>query len=166
MPDDFLGGQPRTQRIDERITMGTGRTHGLSCTNGKQTKLSFVYAEMRKRCLNPKNKRFDRYGGRGIEVCSEWANYEAFYDWAIRSGYVPGMWLDRIDNDLGYFPLNCRWVTPRESGRNRGYVKVSMEDATKIRSLFLSGAKRSDLASMYGGSWTHIERICKNRNWN
>lgn len=71
------------------------------------------------RCLNPNHKRYKDYGGRGITVCKEWKVYEPFRDWALANGYRHGFIIDRIDNDGGYKPDNCRFVTYKESNRNK-----------------------------------------------
>lgn len=55
---------------------------------------------MRIRCYNPKDKRYERYGGRGITVCDEWRNsFEAFRDWALSNGYSDELTIDRIDTN-------------------------------------------------------------------
>lgn len=75
---------------------------------------------MRQRCLNPNDRSFKNYGGRGITVCEEWSkDFGAFQDWANSSGYEPGLLLDREDNDKGYSPDNCRWVTRAVSNVNK-----------------------------------------------
>lgn len=83
-----------------------GLKHGLS-----NSKLYAVWAEMIQRCTNPNAHNYYRYGGRGIEVCKEWLHsFDSFYSWAIDNGYQDGLSIDRINNQDGYHPLNCRWV--------------------------------------------------------
>ena len=80
-----------------------------------------VWCHMKERCDNPNNKRFKHYGARGIKVCDEWQHsYKAFEEWALSNGYKPGLSIDRINNDKGYSPWNCRWSTYTEQNRNRG----------------------------------------------
>jgi hypothetical protein len=69
------------------------------------------------RCTNKKNKRYHRYGGRGISVCDEWQDFWIFYK---DMGEPPeGMSIERKDNDACYSKSNCKWATPQEQARNR-----------------------------------------------
>lgn len=89
--------------------------HGLS-----DSRLESIREKMMDRCHNPKAINYHRYGGRGIRVCAQWLdNPAAFYKWALANGYADHLQLDRRENDLGYSPSNCRWVTHKEQQNNR-----------------------------------------------
>lgn len=75
---------------------------------------------MNRRCTDPKQVSYGRYGGRGITVCEEWANsFETFKRWALQNGYKEGLTLDRKDNNANYSPDNCRWITNKKQANNR-----------------------------------------------
>lgn len=77
-----------------------------------------VWNSMRQRCHDSNHSAYYRYGARGIKVCDRWL--ESLAAFVEDMGERPrGMTIDRIDNEKGYFPGNCRWVTPRQQSRNR-----------------------------------------------
>lgn len=99
-----------------------------------KTRLLRIWTAMKQRCTNPKNGSYSRYGGRGVTVCSEWASsFMVFADWAMTNGYSDDLQIDRIDNNCGYAPDNCRWATPDEQVRNRRCSKwITMFGETKL----------------------------------
>lgn len=100
---------------------------------GKGTRLYRIWANMKTRCYNPKVTHYFRYGGRGITVCPEWRDsFQAFHDWAICHGYDDNLTIDRIDNDKGYSPENCRWITAKKQAVNRSSNHIfTIEDVEK-----------------------------------
>lgn len=90
-------------------------THGMG-----GTKLFRVFHCMKGRCYNPTDKKYHRYGARGIKICDEWLNDPSvFFEWAIQNGYKNGLSIDRIDNDGNYCPENCRWVDNKTQANNK-----------------------------------------------
>lgn len=86
-------------------------------------RLRGIWDHMIDRCHNPKSDGFKTHGSKGTIVEDVWKNdFNAFYNWSISNGYMFGLSLDRIVNDKGYGPSNCRWVNHTVQARNRGYL--------------------------------------------
>lgn len=91
-----------------------------------------LWQTMKTRCENTNRDNYGRYGARGISVCEEWQEAKNFVEWAMANGYQKGLQLDRIDNNKGYSPDNCRFVTAKENNRNRRKSKfITINGKTK-----------------------------------
>lgn len=118
----------------------TFKTHGMS-DNGNFTPLYDTWRNMKKRCNNPNTTEYNRYGGRGIKICKEWAtDFQRFYDWAISNGYKEGLTIDRINNDGNYEPDNCRFVTMKVQGNNNSHNHYIEYNGTEYTLSTLSDA--------------------------
>ena len=90
----------------------------------------------------------------------------AFRAWALANGYAEDLTIDRIDNDRGYDPGNCRWVTLLENNRNRpSHNKLSVEAARDIRARLAAGERNVDLAREYGCDRSLISHVKSGFAW-
>lgn len=94
------------------IVNGTKKTHGYFGTATYR-----IWIGLRNRCNNPKSKDYERYGGRGIKVCSRWNKFENFL--ADMGERPKDLSIDRINNDGNYEPGNCRWATSSQQVCNQ-----------------------------------------------
>jgi len=99
--------------------------HNLKSTkDGKYSKCKTckakynVWSQMHQRCDDVDGKAYINYGGRGITICDEWSTYEGMKSF-ISDGWEKGLQIDRIDNDQGYSPENCRFTTRSVNNLNR-----------------------------------------------
>lgn len=133
-------------------------THGLSHTRAYRS-----WIGMKERCLNPKEKFFPCYGGRGITIFPDWMVFENFFR---DMGESPeGMTLDRIDGSGNYEPSNCRWATREQQSRNRAVVKrITFDSVTMTCGEWddKMGFSRGTIYSRLRSGWSVEDSITNN----
>lgn len=146
-----------------------GDRHGENNSNYKHgcahKRIYSVYYNMIDRCHNPNYYNYHNYGARGITVCKEWReNKKAFFEWAFANGYEIGLSLDRIDNDKGYSPENCRWATLTVQGNNkRTNRKITINGETHTISEWarIAGVLKTTLRERIQRGWTGERLLMK-----
>lgn len=121
------------------------------------------YHSMMDRCYREKARNFSLYGGRGITVCDEWHNIEAFERWAKNSGFQKGMTLERKNVNGNYCPSNCTWATPKEQANNRRntlYLVFNGEKHSVSEWADILGMSRSTISNRYYRGFP-IEKVLK-----
>jgi hypothetical protein len=171
-------GAPKEARKDH---LQTGATKSCGCLLSdfiKETKLRHggtsdgsspglkrtfgIWVQMRGRCSNPGNHAYADYGGRGIRVCPEWDDFSVF----VRDmGEAPdGLTIDRLDNDKGYSPDNCRWVTKKQQANNRRSNRlITLNGVTKTISQWAeaTGLKAGTIQYRISHGWTAQDALQK-----
>lgn len=136
-----------TERVVSEMSLKSGKSVSCGCYNRERSSLKHtkhgevvgdiksveysVWSQLKARCNNPKNSRFAMYGGRGISVCERWNEFGNFLE---DMGRRPGKSysLDRIDNNKGYSPDNCKWSTPHEQMTNRTITRFVSMNGEKV----------------------------------
>lgn len=131
---EYPGGKVSTFRPGHGTRMKYGNEasryqHGMSCTP-----TWYSWSNMVARCTKTYNPAYPRYGGRGITVCERWLGKEGFQNFLADMGKKPdGLTIERVDNDQGYGPENCRWATRKEQALNTRNVKLTDADVDWVR---------------------------------
>lgn len=124
-----------------------------------------VWQSMKRRCNNPNSPSYHRYGGRGISVCKEWTS--DFFQFVADMGERPeNTSLERIDNNKGYEPSNCKWATRKEQQRNRAYkvvVTIGGIDYRAIELADICGLKVDTIVQRASIGLSYEEVIAKER---
>lgn len=134
------------------------RTHGQS-----KTPTWTSWMAMRSRCLDPKSKDYQNWGGRGITICERWNDFALFIE---DMGERPTLEheIDRFpNNDGNYEPTNCRWATKTEQANNRRsntIIEFNGETLNVCQWADRYGIDRSTLCMRLTAGWT-FERAIK-----
>lgn len=128
-------------------------THGQS-----RTRLYRIWSCMKQRCYNRHHVHYGNYGGRGIGICDEWRlNFTMFREWAMAHGYADTLSIDRIDNDGGYSPSNCRWVDAKAQAnwrKNNHLVTAAGQTHTASEWARLTGIKMTTIKERLRRGWS------------
>lgn len=150
----------KSYQADNALRHGHAR-HGKDGNKSSPTYQS--WQSMLARCRYEHRDIEKKYVRRGITVCDKWQVFENFL--ADMGERPKGTTLERKDNDLGYYPNNCRWATPIEQARNRRNTKLAYDDALDIAKRMLAGERAFDLAKEYKISESLPREIHKGRTW-
>ena len=141
--------------------MGRHKIHGDTT---RISRLYRIWANMKARCGNPNNDRFHDYGARGITVCDEWDDYLTFKRWAMSNGYEDHLTIDRVDNDKGYSPDNCRWVnryTQQNNMRSNTIIHYGGESHTLAEWSRIFDIPYHTLVTRHTRGWTTARLFIK-----
>lgn len=128
------------------------RTHGLTKTAEYK-----VWAGIKRRCLNKSEKSYNDYGARGITICKRWSDsFEAFLE-DVGPRPSPQHTIERIDNEKGYEPNNCRWATRDEQAVNkRNNRRITFLGVTRVLAEWarLTGIHRATIEYRLDHGWS------------
>lgn len=132
--------------------------HGLT-----KDPVFYVWYAMVQRCHNPNHPSYCRYGAIGRTVCDEWRETpNAFVEWAHANGYEKGLSLDRIDNEKGYSPDNCRWTdrfVQQNNTRRNHYITVGGESRSISEWARIKGVRRGLILQRLKRGWSESEAV-------
>lgn len=148
------------------LNYATGSSTGNWKDGRKNHPLYAVWRTMLARCQNPNNHAYQHYGARGIKVCDRWQGEQGFPNFLADMGPRPeGYYIDRIDNDGGYEPSNCRWADASTSTRNRSITVLTFDEAEEIRREHAAGIQQTIIAKSHGLHPTLVNQVVRNRIW-
>jgi hypothetical protein len=164
-PNDFTANIPTIKEGRIRSCGCIVRTqNGLSCPDGKRSRIYSIWRAMKNRCNKKNNENFHWYGANKISVCKEWdESFLCFHCWAISNGYDDSLEIDRINNNGNYEPTNCRFVTHKDNLANTRQNKYCTLNGEKV--IFAEAARRIGVHPMTITNWAkgrHRKKVPSN----
>lgn len=113
--------------LHRETTANINKSHGMT-----RTPIYAIWHSMMQRCYDKNIHTFGQYGGRGINVCDKWQQFEGFYE---DMGNKPaGLSLERCDVNGDYTPENVVWADAKTQANNRR-SNVILEHAGKKQTM-------------------------------
>ena len=122
-------------------------------------RLYWIWSHMLSRCYKPTNASYADYGERGITVCDQWHQFPYFESWARASGYESHLTLNRVDNNKGYSPSNCDFITKEEQCRNRLSNHLMPDGSLAIDTARINGIKGTTFCNRIKRGWATTDAV-------
>lgn len=167
---------------NEKLATSGNLKHGLvkSCgclrklTNIKHgdsyKRIRHIWNRMMAVCYKENHKQYKYYGGRGIDVCLEWHEYDKFKEWAYANGYSEELTIDRYpNNDKGYYPNNVRWATYKQQNNNKRsnrFITINGETKTVSEFAEISGISQMRVVRRLNLGWNAYDAVFKQTDKN
>lgn len=148
-----------TERLLNNGDLKQGKTTNCGCSKHRRSRTAEhnIWKTITQRCCNPHSTGYKSYGSQGITMCDAWRNSFVQFMEDMGERPSPRHQIDRIDNTKGYFPENCRWVTPKEQQRNRrNNVLLTVDGETKCI---------AEWCELYGIKFATLHRRVANYGW-
>lgn len=130
--------------------------HGHNPWNGKASTEYNSWHQMKQRCLNPNDKRYADYGGRGIKICERWMDFNKFLE-DMGKKPSPKHTIDRIDVNGDYEPSNCRWADDYEQQRN---IRVHKNNKLGVKGVHYDEKRKKYVAQLYTNGKRRLMKRC------
>jgi hypothetical protein len=135
-------------------------------TTKEWKRLYKIHLGMISRCYDKKSKDYKNYGKKGIKICNEWKySFVKFYEWSLKNNYSTYLSIDRINNQKGYSPENCRWATRSQQQQNKR-TSIPISVVKKVKTLLKEGYTRSEISKMTHHSYGRVKHIHISNHWN